>query len=256
MKLKAIGIAAIFVVGIVAFQNCSQVNFAPTATGDATGVGPTGTETDPDGPVVDIGDVPEFKCKSFVELDATNGQVLDVPARSTDGVCFLAKLISSVTYDPAESNPNVDNDIVSRDHAGGIYNDAERVHSPFNMGSKTVRLLLRGARSVKLSGGKNETSKIVVDNFILVGLSPTAQIGTPSFYKAYGTSDSTVRKTNSVLFKSKEVPLKAFATGGTSTFTALALDGSIEISRDYSLDVRALDAGSAGNTSDIYVIFQ
>ncbi|MBC7370565.1 MAG: hypothetical protein H7326_03315 [Bdellovibrionaceae bacterium] len=133
--------------------------------------------------IVDIGTVPDFKCSSFIEINAMNGQVLDIPARTQSGVCYLPKLISAASFNPSNSNTNIDNDLVSRNYDLSF----------------------------------TDSTKILVDNFILVGLAPSAQIGDPAFCKAYGTN---------------------------------------EIGRDYSLDLRAIDAGASGQTSDIYVLFQ
>jgi hypothetical protein len=250
MKMKALGVAACFALGILTFQNCSQVAFntAPPTASKAS--------LDEDPTVVDIETVPDSQCKSFVELNTTSGQILDIPARSSAGVCFLAKIISAVKYDEF-TNSNRENDVISRNHDAAGGSDSTVIHSPYVLGSKLVRVILHGQRSVKLSGGKNDTSEIHVDNFILVGLAPSAQIGTPSFYKAYGTTDSSLPGTNHVLFKNQEVVVKGFMKMGTSSVDPVPLEGSIELSREYTLDVRALDAGGLiGETSDIYLLFK
>jgi hypothetical protein len=257
MKIKAVGVACLFVVGIVAFQNCSQVKFTPTdaASLGSLSVDPNASPNPDPGPVVNIGTVADFSCKTFIDLTVVDGQALDIPARSADGLCYTAKIISAAYFSPSATNPQSDADVISRNHDRG-YGNVDMLHHPYVLGSRLVRLILHGERTVKLSGGKNDTAAILVDNFILVGIAPIAQIGTPSFYKAYGTLDSGANGNDHVIFKDVNVGLTAFGTGGVSTIAPLKLEGLVEMQREYGIDVRALDAGGVGQNSEIYLLFK
>jgi hypothetical protein len=271
MKTQRLVIAACGAVLVLGFQNCSKMSFSPAADqaglytdktsgngsdaaeGDNNNNGQSGNGANGAGPsdVIDIGVVKNFACKSFVEIPYGAGQVLDIPARDENGLCFVVKIIGKAKFDPSDSNPHVDTDVFSRNHGPG-----PSTHHPFDMGSEVVRMVMEGGRSIKLSGGKNDKTKITVDNFILVGIAPSSMVGDPAYYKAYGTSDSAVYGSSGILFKDVNIPVKAFATGGVSTIEPLSLDGMIEVKREYSLDVRALDAGASGAVSDIYILFQ
>jgi hypothetical protein len=255
MKLKALAIGSAVIVGFVAFQNCSKVAFTPTPDGNVTAnaivptptPGPNPTPT----PYVD----PRPSCQKFVTLTASDGQLLDIPALTSDGICYIVKLISKSDYDPSSKNPKSDIEVVSRDHDKSV-SDSNITHHPYALGSKTLRLTFNDQRALRLSGAANDTASILVDNFILVGISLSTMKGTPSYYKAYGTKDSCVNGNDHVLFQNVAIPLTAFATGGTSTIRPLDLEGVTELKKEYTLDVRALDAGSVGHNSDIYLLIK
>jgi hypothetical protein len=274
MKKQKITLIAVSAVLMVAFQNCAQMNFAPATDVLAESTSPNGdslgqTDVNQDNngnnagatptpaptatpPVVDLADAKPFSCKVFTEITYNPAATLNIPKRdSNSGECFVMKIVSKAIFQKSATNPNQDNDVVSRDHATNTSN-----HHPFVLGNAMVRMRLGGERAIKLSGGKNDTANILVDNFLLIGIAATSQIGDPQYYKAYGTSDSSAIGYQGVLFKDVTIPVTAFATGGTSTIKPLSLAGQIEIDRDYTLDVRALDAGSYGEVSDIYMLFQ
>lgn len=262
-NILLVGFAVLLVGG---FQNCAKMNFtteeaalkpsSADASGDPSSQDPSASasptpRSSGNPPVVDISDDKDFSCKQFVEINYDPSSILNVPKRDGNGLCYIVKIISAVVFQKSVDNPNVDNEVISRNHA-----DNKTNHHPFVLGSQMVRMRLEGARAIKLSGGKNDSSNILVDNFLLIGVAPSAVIGDPQYYKAYGTSDSEAIGYAGVLFKDVVIPVKAFATGGTSTIKPLSLEGSIEVDRDYSLDVRGLDAGSYGEISDIYLLFQ
>jgi hypothetical protein len=258
---------------MVSFQNCSKMNFVPAT--DATNASTSGSTvtpnevvaeepintspvsastptppmpTPPEVVVLDV--VKDFKCQRFIEMTYNPSQVLNIPKRDNNGLCYIVKIISAENFKPSSKNMLIDNEVTSRNH------DSAGTHHPYVLGAQEVRMNLGGERAIKVSGGANDTANITVDNFILVGIAPSSIIGDPTYYKAYGTSDSTLPNTNSILFKDVEIPVKAFATGGTSTIAPLSLAGLIEINKEYTLDFRGLDAGGIGVISDIYILFQ
>jgi len=284
MKNQSAVLAIIATVLLACFQNCAKMTFTPAtdatlanqssttanggsntssnANGDSnsntTPADSTTQNSSPDpsatpapGDVVDIGVVKDFMCTQFVELTYDPSQILNIPKRDSSGNCYLVKIISKANYNPSSLNPLSDADVVSRNHDTG-----PTTHHPYNLGEAMVRMILAGERTIKLSGGKNDTNSITVDNFILVGVAATSQIGDPSYYKAYGTSDATIPNSDSILFKNSAIPLTAFASGGTSTIAPLSLEGQIVIGQDSTLDIRALDCGGIGVVSDIYLLFQ
>jgi hypothetical protein len=118
---------------------------------------------------------------------------------------------------------------------------------------------MQGPRNVVLSGAADSTTKITVDNFILVGLKPASASFNASYYHAYGTSDSTIMyngNSDNILLQNSPVLLQPFGSGGTSTLTPLQVDGQMQVGSPTEVDVRALDCGGIGNNSDIYIVFQ
>jgi hypothetical protein len=196
-----------------------------------------------------------YQCRSYVEIYPQGGQQLAIPARDAKGTCYYVKLIGAAYYQPSSSNGQLDSEIVSRNHDVPNYT-ANDLRHPYLLGNATLGISMEGARSLVLSGGADSSSSILVDNFILVGLAPASQAGNPAFYKAYGTSDSTVQNSGAIAFKQTPVYLTPFATGGTSTIAPLPIDGSMQTNQSYQLDVRALDCGIVGRSSDIYLVVQ
>ncbi len=241
----------------VAFQNFSKVNEASTLNN--LGPGPSS----PDYPIDDVfrdpytpSQLPAFTCKSVIELQPPAvGNLLHVPARDSSGVCYTLKIINPSRFSPSSINTLLDLDVVSRNHDNG-YSDPTKIRHPYVLGESSFGLYLEGERSLKLAGGNSATTGISVDNFILVGLSPIAQLGNPFYYLAYGTKDSTVGDLTGVLFNDQTVPLTAYAVGGTSLVPPLNLDNKVSSKVNYALDVRALDCGGVGTVSNIYVLFQ
>jgi hypothetical protein len=197
----------------------------------------------------------EFSCKSVKTLTLSNGK-LDIPARTADGICYSIKLMDKIANSSSSLTKTTDANLISRNH-DVRYNDPNDVRKPYLMGKSNLQFKLDGARQVKLAGAQTVTTPILVDNFILVGIYPSSVTNPASeYYKAYGTSDSTVYNSNSVILNNKYVPVTAFATGGTSTITPLDITAQVQSGQSYSLDLRALDCGAARELSDIYLLFQ
>jgi hypothetical protein len=253
MKKQKLIIAGFAALLVVSFQNCSKMNFSSnpaTAASESLSNDPNNGQTggvDP-GTVVDLNTVPPAGCSSVQQITYTDGQILNIPARGAGQICYIVKLMNKMYYVGNDENKNFDMDVVSNDH-GGLLNNHPKI-----MGSKKVRVLLGGARSIKVAGGPNGNEPIIVDNFFLVGIAPSGLIGDPSYYHAYGTADA-VYTDNSVLFKNSKVGLTAFSSGNTAS-VVLPLDGKIGIGAEYTLDLRALDCGQKGELTDIYLFFQ
>jgi hypothetical protein len=251
MKKQSLVGGVFAIVLVVAFQNCSKMTFTSTPDTNASeSLSSSNSETggvDP-GNVVDLTTVPPAGCSSVKQINYVDGQLLSIPARDAGQVCYIVKLMDKMYYVGDNENKNFDMEVVSDNH-GGLLNNHPKI-----MGSKKVRVLLGGARSIKVAGGPKGTEPIIVDNFFLVGIAPSALIGNPSDYHAYGTGDS-VYTDNSVLFKNSKVGVTAFSGGGTAS-VVLPLDGKIGIGAEYTMDMRALDCGSKGELTDIYLFFQ
>jgi hypothetical protein len=197
----------------------------------------------------------DFTCKTVKPLVWSNGK-LEVPARTEEGVCYAVKLLNAVAGSESKLTKVNDGDLVSRNH-DVRYDDPNDVRHPYLLGKKQVSFWMGGARTVKLAGSPSPSAPIKVDNFIMVGIAPQS-VANPGaeYYKAYGTSDSTVYTSNSIIYKNKYVPLQAFATGGTSTITPLDITSKVTPNQVYNLDVRAEDCGAWRELSDIYLLFQ
>ena len=250
----------------------------------ATGSGPSSPDIDADVVFRDPytpSQLPVYTCTSVTTLTLpSDGSQVQIPPRSAtgSGVCYAMKLISGGTYNPSSVNPH-DPEVTSKNHDTGSGD-----HLAYSMGAATVNLFLQGERSMKISGGPGTTDQIHVDNFVFVGLAPSSQIKNPYYYEAYGTVDSAVLTVPSnavivgqpltpsttyagvVLFTptvassvtpvTSTVTLKTFGQGGTTAIAPLILDNKVSSQVNYTLNLRALDAGSIGYVSDLYVLFQ
>ena len=187
-----------------------------------------------------------------VELISTAGGI-HFPARDNKGTCFYVKLVNHVAYEHSWYNSVTDKQVVSRDH-----NDQNQnwniVRHPYVLGAAKLIVQMDAPRSMILAGAPNDAANIQVDNFVMIGLAPMAKAGDPAYYKAYGTSDSTAWGSQNVWLNSQPVPLAPFGKSGTSTVAPLGIDGLMNLKTPYALDVRALDAGGVGVSSDIYLI--
>ncbi len=240
-------LALIAVSMIMIFQNCANANFS--ATPDATN--DTNVAFNP-------ANVDAFTCRTFSTIASDPSGRIDVPARDTSGTCYVMKILSAVNHSPSSNNPEQDQEVLSRNHDSDA-SDPLQTHHPYTLGSKLLNLYMEGARSILLTGARAASTSITVDNFLLVGLGPSKSIADPSYYAAYGTSDSTIElngKTDSIEFRNQPVVLTPFASSGISTVKPLSLESEIELRSDYTLDIRALDCGSVGELSDVYLLFQ
>lgn len=202
----------------------------------------------------------EFQCKSVVALAQSSAGFYDVPARTTAGICYSVKLMNRIANGSSTLTTVTDPDFLSRDHSAGNGNYLNQV-APYQLGKSTLGFILRqggGARGVKLSGSTDSLSPILVDNYVAVGLAKTSVgLSDVTSYRAYGTSDSTIDAASTyVKFRTQQLPLKSFGSGGTSTINALDITTRVSTEVPYSLDVRALDCGGARELSDIFLVFQ
>lgn len=202
----------------------------------------------------------DFQCKSVVALAPRADGNYDVPARTIDGNCYSAKLMSLIPNGPSSLSTSTDADIISRDHTLGS-NDYTLQHHPYIMNKAKVSFIFRqggGARSVKLSGTSNATGSILVDNFVLTGLAKSSVgLGDNASYRSYGSSDSTTDMNDSVIqFRNQPLALQSFGPGGTTSIGALDITTRVSTETMYDLDVRALDCGGARQMSDVYLVFQ
>lgn len=199
----------------------------------------------------------EFSCKTIQTISPNSSGVLEVPARSAAGVCFAIKIMDAL---PNQTSIRIgkgkDADVISRNHDNG-WNNPNNVAAPYRMGNSILDFRLLGARQVKLSGQGSSLASIQVDNFVLVGTYPKS-IASPDarYFRAYGTSDSSVRDTNSVLFKGTPIAVKPFGSGGTATVSPLDITPDVSIGDINTFDVRALDCGSSGTMSNLFLLFQ
>lgn len=202
----------------------------------------------------------DFVCKRVVQLDAS--QLMNIPARTAEGLCYALKLMSAIPVSPSEGK--VDASVVSRNH--GLNATGNR--NPFVMGEFYGQFKLLGARNVKLSGGLSATAPILVDNYVLFGVFPSStsaenlQANLSSYYMVNGTSDSSVVNGQNtplgdyILFNNRQLKIKAFATEGTSSVAPVDITSRAQPGVAHILDIRALDCGGSRNLSDIYLLFQ
>lgn len=200
----------------------------------------------------------DFTCQSVREISL--GNLNDIPARNSDGICYAARLVSAVSKGSSTLTGTVDSEVVSRDHN----QTSPRVNrNPYDLGHFKGEVKLTGPRVVKLSGGLSATAPILVDNFILTGIYQTGAnlANLNDFYRVRGTSDSSIATaggadTHSISFLNQLIPIEAFATGGTSSIAPIEITNSIAPNTYYTLDIRALDCGGIREASNIYILFQ
>src|SRR5258708_1795724 len=221
------------------FQNCTKVGFTQTPPGAVpASADNTNSTTPPSAPTtvattqIDVTTAPTppaatpgpvvtimpptaaVTCKSRVLLTPVNGMI-NVPPRDDNKVCYYLKLIDGfrdpkdpTKYISQKSNlpTTINLEVVSRNH-----NLMAGNHTPYLMGKAMVNMTLQGERSIVLSSTSDQDTSIGVDNFLLIGVAPTANIGDPSFYQAIGSADSAVESNNvsmqGILFKNTLVPL-------------------------------------------------
>lgn len=229
-----------------------------TTTTSPNGVSGGNVPTDPTPPSQNCGNQIEinghcvdFQCSSVINLTSA-ADLQNIPARTVEGLCYSYKMADAIANSASSLTTAVDADVVSRNHSGG-----SATRNPYLMASIKLDVKLGGGRVVKLAGGSNATSPILVDNFLLVGVYPsnTAITDWATYYNAYGTSDSTVAN-NSILFHNQNILLQPFGGGGTSTIAPLDISKFIFPLTSYTLDIRAEDCGGARQLSSLYLLFQ
>ena len=224
------------------FQNCGQPgDLALKSAGQIadTSLIPAGT---PAG---------DFTCQTVVLLQSSPNLV--IPARSGNGTCYAVKLFDAIAHSKSNLTSQLEYDVVSRNHdTGGL-----PTRNPYSLGSSLFNLRLEGPRKVKLSGGLSASARILVDNFILVGIYPLGSQPLKYSYKSYGTKDATIDSGETYIeFKNDQIPLQPFASGGTATVEPLELVNDLQAMADYTIDLRALDCGGSRELSDVYALFQ
>lgn len=192
----------------------------------------------------------DFKCLSVVKISYKKS--LSIPARTGNGVCYAMKIFDSIDNGASNLTTVFDNDVVSRNHDSG-----GGTRNPYSLGNDLLNFVLAGPRVVKLSGGMDTTSSILVDNFVLIGLYPKAVSPLPAHFSAHGTADS-VTDSNAMTIKYKNAPvvLKPFGSSGTATVAPLDIVRVADPNLDYMLDIRALDCGGSRELSNVWVLFQ
>lgn len=193
----------------------------------------------------------DFNCSRFVALAPTELQ--NVPARTVEGICYTYKIADAITNSPSSLNTIRDQEVISRNHD----NYALPSHHPHLMSKQILDIKLAGGRVVKIAGGANDRSPILVDNFILVGIfaSPPSLANLANVYSAYGTADSAAFG-SSISFRDQMIPVTRFGSGGTSTVAPLDITKDIYAHANYTLDIRAEDCGGSREMSALYLLFQ
>lgn len=243
---QGLGVGLGTLVLVLAFQNCSEskMTFAEI----------------PEGELFSSSEAAEFQCLQYVEVAIADidSQRWNIPARTADGLCYYVKIAEAMPVQPSKDSGMVrDSDVVSRDHNYSLA-DGLKTNNPYVMAQQKISFLLSDQRKILIAGGPSESDPILVDNFILVGVSAEGMAeNITRQYLAYGTSDSSVFvDSNKVLYRNYQVGLIPFATGGTSTVSAIALENKMAIGYVFNLDIRLLDAGGSAHMSDIYLIIQ
>lgn len=231
---------------IVAFQNCSgtKVMFAKI----------------PEEQLFSSSEVSDFQCLQYVEvsLEAVSETKWNIPKRTDEGFCYYVKIAAAIrSQSSKESGMLRDLEITSRDH-DLPYADSININNPYIMAKQKLSFLLSDQRKILIAGGASAEDSILVDNFILVGLSPVGIAGEINReYLAYGTSDSSISiDDNKVLLNGDSVELIPFGSGGTSTIKAIALENKMAVGYIFNLDIRLLDAGGQAHMSEIYLVIQ
>lgn len=285
MKKILLAVAVIGGVAFGLFQNCSNQKLSttqesqPTNTGNTvngginaggtpntgggtTGGGTTGGGTTGGGTVdstcgnqIKVGNTcVDFTCMSVVQLSAA--QLLAVPARTADGICYAYKIMNALPVAPSGTGSTKDPQVVARDHdTGAGYANA------WMMASFLGRFKLLGPRVVKLSGGPSSSGQILVDNFVVAGVyqDGTAPVITRD-YQARGTADCATlfngASTGNILFQNTAIPLRPFGSAGVSSITPIDITSRVPANVTQVLDVRADDCGVNREMSDVYLLFQ
>jgi hypothetical protein len=212
--------------------------------------------------IKDGGQCKDFSCQTVTTINSAE-ELMNIPARTADGICYAYRIMNSIANSPSYLTPTIDSSVISRNHDISD-SDPTITHHPYAMGEFQGQFSLLGPRVVKLAGGLSASADILVDNFVLMGVYPTA-VGAPAdlttAYQAMGTSDSSIANVNGVdthaiSFMNQLIPIIAFASGGTSSVAPVDITTLSPANIPQTLDVRALDCGGQRQLSDIYILFQ
>ena len=247
----------------------SSTSPGPTATPSSSGgTGTTGSSSGTTGSptcgnqILVGGTCVDFTCSSFTILN-TQAELMAIPARGNDGVCYAYKIMSAIGRSSSTLTTTIDTQVISRDH-DLLSSDPMLTHHPYSMATFQSQFELLGPRVVKLSGAPSTTTSISIDNFLLMGAYPTAS-GAPSdltqAYRVVGTSDSSIANnwgvdTGAILFQNQYIPIDVFASGGSVNVKPSYLSTTAQVLVPQTLDVRALDCGGQRQLSNVYLIFQ
>lgn len=194
-------------------------------------------------------------CDSYVEVTSSR---FAIPARAvnTDGrgkVCYYVKLVNRVAKASSSTFTQLRSDIVSRLH-GGAGNAPPHV-----MAAREVSFVLQGEREVVLAGDSHGGDDIYVDNYFLVEVMYSG-LTRPNLW-ASGTRDALPYDSGGnpspILVGSQPVTdWHAFGDGGTSRFNPINMYNQLTRDREITFKGSALDCGSVGESSDVYLLFR
>lgn len=188
-------------------------------------------------------------CRTYVEITQTS---FEVPARTNDRVCYYIKLVDKVSLRSSKNFPNRRMDILARNH------DSQNPPNtpPYIVDERTVGFKLLGSREVILSASTSGTREIYVDNFFLV----EAKAGdSAAKLWASGTGDALMADSKRIIVDGQDLTansFKVFASGGTARFQPVDLSPILPVNQSIQFRGSALDCGSVGETSDVYLLFR
>lgn len=248
---------------LASMQNCSEVNFSGQS-GESSKLG----DPDPSDPPPELPPElpPEFppicpggqtydgtRCVPFSEVCASfqelTGDPIVVPARDGSGVCYYLKLINHKALVSSSQYPNMRMDIEARPH------DPTTTH-PRIMDTKTINeLRILGTREIVLSGAFDGSARVRVDNFFLVETEFVSQGQLVKKLFGQGTADAP-KPGQPLTVGGQEVVYVPGLASGTDIIDPVDLALVTPLQMPVKFRVSALDCGSVGETSDIFVLFR
>jgi hypothetical protein len=190
-------------------------------------------------------------CDSVKSLDSTG--LVAIPARSNDKECFSLKIVNYQSNKASSIYTQRLDGYLVKDH------DLGTNQNPRIMSHTLYNIKMMDSRSLYLSGSKYGLTNFYVDNFFMFKLTSVSG----DQYYTMGTGDSAALGFTAplVLLNStyQTMPFDIKTANGVAQYTS-AYDLSSKliypIATEFSLDSYALDAGVAGQTSDVYLIFK
>lgn len=207
----------------------------------------------------------DFKCdlaKAQLLPKPAPGEILQVPARTSERICYYVKIFNSIPSSDSNLSPTRDLELISRDY--DTLSVPTTNSNPHLMDRADLDFLLTGPRVVKVSGGLNPDTPILVDNYLFYGVFPSGQDVSQKLaevYRAIGTKDSAMlgpnqEDTGVVLFRNVPIPVTAISPQGASSISAIDLTRFAEPLILQHLDIRAEDVGRLRELSEVYLLFQ
>ncbi len=193
------------------------------------------------------------KCASFTVLPLPPlGSFLDIPVRNGKGDCYAVKIFDAIPVGPSINTMGFDTNIISRDHTSGGDN-SYLVANPYILGVRTLNVLLRDQRAVRLSSSSITPEPITVDNYMVIGVMPASTVNkVNSFYKVYGSSDIGINGTNTITINGEPMSVN----GGNYKNLPLDLTSLTKPKEEFTVDLKMLDCGGIRESSDVYMLFQ